>query len=345
MGHSVSTASFFANVSPADACNCTHPIPEFFAASRTEVHCRNAGNLIFCYSLLVSETAPETIKTDDFRWNLLQVKAAQTRAVRAFELLREQGIEPVLIKGIAAGRYYPETEPRVAVDMDLAVAAADLDRAYAISVEHASEGLAIDLHRELRHLDTVAWDDLFANSREWELPGGAIRVLRPEDHLRVLCVHWLTDGGEDKARLWDIYYAIENRPADFDWDRFLGVVSPVRRRWLTCTVGLAHHFLGLRIDDTPLAEKARDLPPWLIRAVEREWKKGVRLMPMHVILRSPAMVLQQIAKRLRPNPIFATVDMEGSFDARTRFFYKVRQASKRISPMVRRLMRKPGEPV
>ena len=81
--------------------------------------CLNAGNLIFCYSLLVTETAAETMKIDEFRWNLLQVRAAEVRAVRAFELFREQGIEPILIKGIAAGRYYPESKPRIAVDTDL----------------------------------------------------------------------------------------------------------------------------------------------------------------------------------------------------------------------------------
>ncbi len=133
--------------------------------------CLNAGNLIFCYSLLVTETAAETMKIDEFRWNLLQVRAAEVRAVRAFELFREQGIEPILIKGIAAGRYYPESKPRIAVDTDLAVSAADLDRAYEIRARNAQEGLAIDVHRELRHLDTVAWDDLFAHSVEWELAG------------------------------------------------------------------------------------------------------------------------------------------------------------------------------
>ena len=37
--------------------------------------------------------------TDDFRWNLLQRKAAEVRAAAAFAIFREHGIEPVLIKG------------------------------------------------------------------------------------------------------------------------------------------------------------------------------------------------------------------------------------------------------
>jgi hypothetical protein len=292
----------------------------------------------------VPDPASDAWKTDEFRWNLLQVKAAEKRAVRAFELFRESGIEPILIKGLAAGRYYPATQPRVAVDTDLAVAGKDFEQAVEIVAKHAPEGLAIDLHRELRHLDTVGWDDLFANSIEWELDGGTIRILRPEDHLRVLCVHWLTDGGEFKDRLWDIYYAVANRPADFDWERFLGQVGSVRRRWLVCTLGIAQHFFGLSLEDTPVKEDACRMPSWLLKTVEREWKNEVKLMPIHVVLGSPRQMLQQIGKRLRPNPISATVAVDGSFDARTRFFYRARYTVGRLGPMYRRLFRVPGEP-
>ena len=197
-------------------------------------------------------TGSQTQINDEARWNILQRKAQEVRVARAFCLLRSNGIEPVLIKGFAAGRNYPESVIRLSIDTDLAVAAADFQRAYEIAVSSDAEGLAIDLHRELRHLDTLAWDDLFENSELFEIDGGTVRLLRPEDHLRVLCVHWLNDGGTDRGRLWDIYYAVENRPADFDWGRFLDVVSRRRRRWLICAVGLAHRFLGLDISETPI---------------------------------------------------------------------------------------------
>ncbi len=261
---------------------------------------------------------------------------AETRAVRAFNLFRRAGLSPILIKGIAAGRYYPEDRPRVAIDTDLAVADHDFERARLVVLPRAPEGLAVDLHRQLRHLDTVAWADLYANSVEWELDGGVIRVLRPEDHLRVLCVHWLTDGGSNKDRLWDIYYAIANRPRDFDWHRALDVVAPKRRRWIVCAIGLAQKYLGLDLSDTPIAEEAAKLPQWLIETVEREWASETKFVPLEIAAKQGGL-LKQLPRRLRPDPIWATIQMNGSFDARTRFFYQLGSFFARIPASYRRV--------
>lgn len=259
------------------------------------------------------------------------------RALDAFGRFRRAGIEPVLIKGLAAGRFYPDSKPRMSVDMDLAVAESDLERASEIARAAGPDGLAIDLHLELRHLDTVDWDDLFENSILLNVEGGEIRVLRPEDSLRVLIVHWLTNGGSDRDRLWDVYYAVANRPDDFDWDRFLNVVSVNRRRWLVCTIGLAHRFLGLDLQGTPIEKEARDLPEWLISAVTREWSSETPFVPLEFALHDPKTLAGQIPRLVRPNPIWATVQMEGSFDARTRIFYQISSFFKRILPSFRRV--------
>jgi hypothetical protein len=284
----------------------------------------------------VTPTKPIKV-TDEVRWGLLQRKAREVRAVRAFSLFREQGIEPILIKGLAAAYYYPESHHRNSVDMDLAVAADDFAKAEVIATSAGTAGLAIDIHRELRHLDTVPWDDLFANSQLIEFDGGTLRVLRPEDHLRVLCVHWLNDGGINKERLWDIYYAVKNRGTRFDWDRFLKLVSQRRQRWLICTIGLAHRYLGLELDDTPLKENALDLPEWLIKTLEREWANAVELIPLWTVLNDRKTLIQQMKKRLRPNPIQATIEMEGRFDAKTRVFYQFGNFFQRILPSYRRI--------
>lgn len=274
---------------------------------------------------------------DITRWNILQRKAQQIRSVRAVELLRSAGIEPIVIKGVAAAQFYPDDKIRTSVDIDLAVSKADFDRAADLCHSEAATGFAIDLHKELRHLDSVEWQNLFEDSVVLSFEDGSVRVLRPEDNLRVLCVHWLNDGGVYRERLWDIYYAVANRPTDFDWNRFLGIVSKRRRRWLICTLGLAGRYLGLDLSDTPINEEAKHLPKWLINAVESEWASVVKPMPLELSLDDSKVLTQQVKSRFNPNPIRATVEMEGSFDARTRFFYKLGNFVMRIPSSYRRV--------
>ncbi len=274
---------------------------------------------------------------DPDRWGLIKNKASEARACLAFTLFREKGIEPILIKGLAAARFYPEGVFRDAVDMDIAVSTADFDSAKDVVVSEAAKDLAIDLHQELRHLDTVDWKDLVANSHLISFNGQTIRVLRPEDNLRIQCIHWLTDGGSNKDRLWDIHYAVANRPPDFDWDRFLNVVAQKRRRWLVCTIGLAHRYLGLDLTGTPVERDAKNIPAWLIKAVEKEWSSETPLWPLYSSLHDSKLFFAQIKKRIPPNPITATVLVNGSFDAKTRFFYQIGTAFARLGPAITQL--------
>lgn len=235
---------------------------------------------------------------------------------------------PILIKGWAIARFYPNPYEREMGDIDLAV----LPEKYKTGLEvKSSLNLSIvDLHRGLRRLDTVTWENLFENSQLIKLDEVGIRVLRPEDHLRVICVHWLRDGGEFREKLWDVYWLITNRPENFDWERCLNIVSKRRRRWIVCTIGLAHKYLGLDLSGTPVEEEAKDLPKWLTKRVEKEWQSVVRLIPLRSAKRNYRTFLQQVRKRLPPNPITATIDCEGDFDARTRIFYQIRDIFKRI---------------
>lgn len=273
----------------------------------------------------------------DSRWLILHAKLFEVRIIEAFKLFREEGIEPILIKGWAAARFYTKKDERFYTDIDLCVEPSAYGRATLLLENEAAKNLSIDLHEGLRHLDTVSWSNLFENSVFVNLEDSKIRLLRAEDHLRVLCVHWLTDGGAFKEKLWDIYYAVENRPADFDWERCLGVVSENRRRWIICTIGLARKYLGLSLKNTPIEKDAENLPEWLVKSVEKEWKSGVRLKPLHRFLNDRKQFFEQISKRLPPNPIQATILMEGSFDHGARFFYQIGSAFKRIAPSIKRI--------
>lgn len=274
---------------------------------------------------------------EELRWHLLMTKKFERQIADAFEIFRKQGIEPLLIKGWAVARYYPRDKPRFFGDVDIAVAAEHYDKASRMVTGPELAFLPIDLHRELRSLDTLPWKAIIDRSEVIETVSGNIRVPCGEDHLRILCVHWLTDGGAYRDKLWDVYHLIDNRRDDFDWDRAVGSVNPVRQGWIKTTIAIAHKYLGLPVDDLPFAQDVRKVPIWIERALAKEWATDVRLLPLHTVLRDHKKFWQQIMKRVPPNPIQATIEMEGRFDARTRFFYQIGNYFQRLTPMTRRV--------
>jgi hypothetical protein len=198
----------------------------------------------------------------------------------------------------------------------------------------------VDLHRGLRHLDTLEWRDLFENTKLLKIEETNVRILKPEDHLRVLCVHWLNDGAAYREKLWDIYYAVENRQLDFDWQRCLDSVDQKRRKWIVCAIGLAHRYLGLELKDTPIAAEAKEIPDWIIKTVESEWADNNKLKRLQDCLSDRKEFFIQIKKRFPPNPIQATIDMNGDFDNKTRLFYQIGDIFLRTKPSIKRFIEK-----
>lgn len=274
---------------------------------------------------------------DRQKWQVISYKVYERKLVDLYRRLRELELDPILIKGWAAGLLYPAGWHRPPGDFDLVFDPASLKSASDLSFELA--GFPVDIHKGMRKLDTVAFEQLYSNSRRLELEDVRIRILRPEDHLRVLCVHWLVDGGERKDRLYDIYWAVTNRGEEFNWEECLGPVSERRRRWIICTIGLAHRYLDLDISGLPFENQALDLPSWLTRSVEKNWNKGVPHVPIHWTLKDPKALKDQIRKRFPPDELMATVEMEGDFDSLTRLHYRVAYLFRQAGPSLVRIAR------
>lgn len=266
---------------------------------------------------------------------ILQYRVGEHQLAEVWRIFEKHGLKPILIKGWAAAQFYPRPYERHLGDFDIAVAP---DRYLEGLKVIESERLGkVDLHKGLRHLDTLPWEDLMENSFELFCETVKVRVLRPEDHLRVLAVHWLTDGGEYFGKLRDILYLLENRPTDFDWDRCLKSVEGNRRRWIVITIGLTHKYLGLDLSDLPIAEEAGKLPPWLTRFLENEWQKDYHLVPLHTVVKDKRQLWKQVWKRFPPNPVQATVEMEGKLESKIRFHYQLGSFVKRIFPSLKRI--------
>lgn len=279
----------------------------------------------------------KSLNKNDYYWKILQLQVQEKKIEKVFDVFNRRKIPVLLIKGWAAARNYPEPFERTSVDIDLAVRPESFADAERLLLE---ENLAdVDLHKGLRHLDNFDWSDLYAGRRFEKIGDTTVAVLRPEDHLRVLCVHWLNDGGADRERLRDIYYAVTNRPADFDWKRCLDAAGERRKRWIACTIALAGKYLGLKLDDTPLFGEIERLPVWLVETIESEWKRNVRLTPLEYCLDNRTKLFEQIKIRFPPNPIQATVEMDGDFDAKTRIPYQIASFLKRVNPSLKKIGR------
>ena len=278
--------------------------------------------------------------TDDLiRWRIIQERVQLTLIERAFVLFRHRGIEPILLKGWSVARFYPNPQLRLSADIDFAVSTADFKAAQEFVKTAEFATLSIDLHQEFRHLDSLPWGALWSRSQLINNAGGNIRVLSPEDNLRVVCVHWLTDGGERRDRLWDIYYLVKNRSPDFNWEWCLDSVNDIRRHWIIMTIALAHRLLGLKIADLPFAAEIKSadyIPTWVLETILQTWQNPVPILDLRASRQNRKLFWQQLRKRLPPNPIHATVDVEAKFDNAPRLPLQMLNMARRFYLTVRK---------
>ena len=165
--------------------------------------------------------------------------------VQAFEVLRSAGIEPLLAKGWAVTRLYPGPGLRSSTDIDLCVRPQQRSMAADRLSDLVAQGCWLDLHTEFRPLDRTV-EELYLHSQPVPLSETEIRVLGPEDQLRLLCLHMLYHGVFRPVWLCDLGMALESLPSDFDWDYCL---SGKHRNsdGVLCALVLAHRLLGARL--------------------------------------------------------------------------------------------------
>lgn len=221
--------------------------------------------------------------------------------------LRAVGVEPVLIKGWVSARLYPEAGLRPYGDIDLCVplpqqqlatkavdallrqepgqaatgAGGAAAREQAGMAQAAKEQAAIlrqaadicvEVHTGFPDAGQAGPEELVQRSLLVPLGATAVRILSPEDHLRLTCIHFLRHGAWRPLWLCDIACAVEACATDFDWDVCLGR-DRVAADWVACAIGLAQALLGARLEHTPVAVRSRRLPRWLVPTVLNRWQR------------------------------------------------------------------------
>jgi len=254
-----------------------------------------------------------------YRVSALQTVLHERAITEAFAALRTAGVEPLLFKGWLAARLYSDPGLRPYGDIDLCVRPADAGAAReALAPVDVRVDLHIGLSASREHSAALADEPLelvFDRSQLVSLNEAELRVLAPEDHLALLCLHLASHGGHPPLQLCDVAAALEQLPGGFNWELCLGR-SERRGAWIAWTVQLAHRVLGARVDAVPVEVVSRRIPGWLEAAVLKRWgtpasvwwPRGRQRTPF----RSSARNLREALETLRarwPSPIAAAHEL------------------------------------
>ena len=211
-------------------------------------------------------------------------------------ILEQGGIQPLTFKGWSLARYYNPPAQRPLGDIDLCVPtgryadAANLiathsvharstsnqpgDKSTTLMLEESRTGRMgiIDLQTDLARFRLEPLAEVFERSQCVEVAGRKLRIPCPEDHLRLLCLHFLEHGGCRPVWLCDVGAMLEAETDGFDWDLCLGD-DPVTTHWICIVIALAQKLLGAKIGSVPKEIRETKLPTWLIPTILRQWSK------------------------------------------------------------------------
>ena len=273
-----------------------------------------------------------------YRLHAVQSVLHELEIKEAVELLSANGVEPILVKGWAIAQSYVEPGLRPYGDIDLCVNPDQYPIAKRLVDDLATSHIRIDLHEGFTRFGDQSWRELHLRSRWLEIQGVPVRTLAPEDHLRLLCYHFLREGAWRPLWLCDVAVATETRPADFDWNLCLGT-NETHRNYVVCTLMLAERLLLANLDGVSGTALTKELPAWLPAAVLKEWR--VRSMyqrhrtPLTSAWRRPLKTLRGILSHW-PSVIEATINSKAAFDEAPGWLLQIESCLMRMYDLVLR---------
>lgn len=287
----------------------------------------------------LKDTSSGEVLHQAYRLMSLQSEIHEQKIEKLFRLFRQAKVEAVLAKGWATAGTYPERALRPYGDIDICVRPAHYRLAKQVVTSPEAKDCWVDFHKQFVEINERSIDELFARSKTVSLGKEQIRILGPEDQLALSCIHLLKHGAWRPLWLCDIGVAIETLPETFDWDLCLGR-NRIRAHWITSAIGLAGRLL--RADTQSLPEITNtELPPWLVDSVLRQWASPFAIdqppmshpVPMAHLLRHPGGLLDGLRQRW-PNPIIATISVNGEFNNLPRLPYQMANCLSRIARLL-----------
>jgi hypothetical protein len=140
--------------------------------------------------------------------------------------------------------------------------------------------------------------------------------------------------------LCDLALLLEQTGSGFDWRLCLGA-DPRRANWILSAAGLANKLLDASICNEAIAARAAEVPDWLVENVLQQWETPFATAqppmnyraPIKSYLTSPIGLVADLRRRW-PNPILATVSVNGIFSARRRRRYQLGNCSQRLARLL-----------
>jgi hypothetical protein len=274
-----------------------------------------------------------------YRLQSLQSEIHEQNIRKVFSLLRQAQVEAVLAKGWATAGMYADRALRPYGDIDICVRPEHFKLAEQVLSAPEANDCWVDLHKHFSEIDERTVEELFARSRTVNSGDEQIRILGSEDQLALSCIHLLKHGAWRPLWLCDVGVAIESLPATFDWDVCLGS-NRTRANWIGCAIGLAKRLLRADTEKVP-AELETQLPAWLIENVIKQWANPLAIeqppmshpIPMTELLRHPTGLLEGLRQRW-PNPIIATISVNGEINSLPRLPYQMANCLSRIGRLL-----------
>ena len=207
---------------------------------------------------------------DGYRYHTVRVKLLEKQLTEVISFLAEQGFDPILAKGWTFGRLYPEPGLRPYGDLDLLLPPDQVKEVEAVLAQVRAPEAPVEVHGEFPMLRDRTPKALFERSRTVSLHQTTIRILGPEDELRLACLHGLNHGLSRPLWLCDAALLLENLPPDFDWFQAMAGEA-----WLSegvrCALALTEELFGVSLEKAGVPGPWRDpeLPGWLLPAALR----------------------------------------------------------------------------
>jgi Uncharacterised nucleotidyltransferase len=274
-----------------------------------------------------------------YRLQSLQAELHEQKIEKVFRLFREAGVDAILAKGWASAGMYAAKALRPYGDIDVCVLPEHVKLAQDILADPDARDCWVDFHEHFSEIDERTIEDLYARSRFVPLGQEKIRILGFEDQLAMSCIHLLRHGAWRPLWLCDVGVAVESLSDTFDWDLCLGT-NPTRANWICCAIALAGRLLDAQTDRLPIRID-NQLPAWLVDNVLRQWDSPFAInqppmshpIPMTDLIRHPAGLIEGLRQRW-PNPIIATISVNGEFNNLPRLPYQMANCLSRIGRLI-----------